>query len=198
MARRMFDSAKKHPRYANYGGYLVRILHDQHTSKKAIGQNRLRRQVLKKTLGQNRLRRHVLKKALGQNPQRHISKTVPGQSLRRHVSKKALGQKPRRHVHSSRTEAPMAHIKDNPRTETPPTRLEDKHSLERNTEVPRPLLQEDMLTCSYVMLDEVVNECPLGHLLNPGLSSLNVRTGILTVTCPECDITLYMKTDIMA
>lgn len=106
---------------------------------------------------------------------------------------------------SSSDEFPSTNFKDSPRTESPTIRLKDKQKtikckscrrLERDTEVPRPLLQEEMATCSYVMVEEVVDECPLGHLLNPGLASLNVRTGILTVTCPECHITLHMKTSI--
>ncbi|ROT85372.1 hypothetical protein C7M84_015747 [Penaeus vannamei] len=48
---------------------------------------------------------------------------------------------------------------------------------------PRPLSQE-IATCSYVMLEELVDECPLGHLLDPSIASINLRSGLDTA-CPD-------------
>ncbi|XP_047489146.1 uncharacterized protein LOC125039350 [Penaeus chinensis] len=61
---------------------------------------------------------------------------------------------------------------------------------------PRPLNQE-IATCSYVMLDELVDECPLGHLLDPSIASINLKSGLVTVYCSKCDVTVYMKNSII-
>lgn len=60
----------------------------------------------------------------------------------------------------------------------------------------RPLNQE-IATCSYVMLDELVDECPLGHLLDPSIASINLKSGLVTVYCSKCDVTVYMKNSII-
>lgn len=61
---------------------------------------------------------------------------------------------------------------------------------------PRPLDQE-IATCSYVMLEELADECPLGHLLDPRIASINLSTGLVTVYCSDCDVVIYMKNSIV-
>lgn len=75
-------------------------------------------------------------------------------------------------------------------------RLGNKKS--ENLPKPHPsLLQQELATCSYIILDELDNKCPVGHWLDAKIASINRKSGLVTAYCLECKITIYMKNNIL-
>lgn len=107
-----------------------------------------------------------------------------------------LQNKPKKRRKTNPNKRSRAHRLTTPKRRRPPTLPEGEENGINESDL---VLEEVALPQDgyYLMVQEVIEECPMCYTcLSPDLCSVNLNTFLITITCPECSLLIFIVPDL--